>query len=132
MIPGVDNEYVRDPRNLNDSQIRRDHSAWAPTDRLYGFGDPLVNWTACGPPRQEIHSRIVNFRIMAGTSATRYIPNPYDPTVGLHSRTAPSKRGNVQRIEGKQATMRPGRQDRLTRATYTGQSYSETTKMQGG
>lgn len=130
-IPGADNNYLRDPMYLNDSQIRRDHSNSWPTDSRHGVGDALVDWTACGPPRPELHTRIVNFRVMAGTSATRYLPNPYDPTVGLHSRTHRSPLGNIQRYEAGSPTIRPGRQDRLTVSRRTGQSYSQTTRVQG-
>lgn len=129
--PGVQDQETRDPRYTNDALIRRDNSNFWPTDVKHGVGDSLVDWSACGPSRPEMHSRVVSFRVMAGTSNTRYIPNPYDPTVGLHSRTHRSQLGNIQRYEAGTATMRPGRQDRLTQVTYSGQSYSQTTRMQG-
>jgi hypothetical protein len=128
---GIDNEQMRDPGFLNDALIRRDHTPNWPTDNKHGVGDPWVNWTDCGPTRPELHSRIVNWRVMAGTSNTRYIPNPYDGTVGLHSRTARPPMGNIQRYQAGASTIRPGRQNRLTQGTYNGQSYSQTTKMQG-
>lgn len=128
--PGINRQRVRDPRYINDGRIRRDHSPWYPVDNVSGVGDASVNWTACGPPRPEMHTRMVNYRVMAGTSATRFIPNPMDPTTGLHTRTAPIRSGNLPRIVGGAPQMRPPRQDRLTVARYTGQTYSQTTRMQ--
>lgn len=130
---GVDNEMVRAPGYLLDAQIRRANGPWYPSDNLHGVGTGTVNWTACGPPRPEMHFRqLFALRQMAGTSATRFLKSPVDPKLGLHSTPPkPRKMGNLERIEARAPQIRRGRRDRLSQARYTGQSYSQTTRVQG-
>ena len=130
---GVDNEATRYNGAVNDDQIQRGNTPWYPLDNMHGAGTGMVNWTAAGPPRPELHMRQqFALRVMAGTSRTRALPSPVDPTIGLHS-TPPKPRemGNVQRIKAKAPTIRTGRQNRLSAARYSGQSYSQTTRGQG-
>lgn len=115
----------------NDDQIRRDRTPWFPRPTKSGAGTGTVDWTAAGPARPQLHMRNVTVRTMAGTSATRYPASPYDPSIGLHSQTPISPRGNIQRYQAKAPVMKPGRNDRLSPARYTGQSYSQTTLEQG-
>jgi len=123
-----------DPRYIgavNDSGIRRDRTAWFPTDTRSGVGTGTVDWTAAGPPRPEIHLRNVTVRTMAGTSRTRALASPVDASIGLHSATVVTPRGNVERYRATGVAMRPARTDRLSPARYAGQSYSQTTQLQG-
>lgn len=123
-----------DPRyagNVHDSQIRRDRTPWFPTDARSGVGTVAVDWTAAGPPRPELHMRNVTVRTMAGTSRTRALASPIDPRIGLHSKTPTRAHGNLERFKAGQPAMRAGRTDRLSPARYTGQSYSQTTLVQG-
>jgi hypothetical protein len=130
---GIENDDVRAAAYLNDDQIRRANGAWYPADNMHGAGTGMVNWTACGPPREELHMRqMFALRTMAGTSSTRFLKSPADPKLGLHS-TPPKPRqmGNIQRIQAGTPTIRRGRQNRLSPSRYTGQSYSQTTVAQG-
>jgi hypothetical protein len=130
---GIDNEDVRAGAYLNDANMQHGNGPWYPADNLHGVGTGMVNWTACGPPREELHMRqMFRLRTMAGTSATRFLKSPADPTLGLHS-TPPKPRqmGNIQRIQAGKPTIRRGRRDRLSPSRYTGQSYSQTTVAQG-
>jgi hypothetical protein len=122
---------VRATGTLNDGGIRRDRTAWYPTDRVSGVGTGTVNWTDAGPPRPELHVRNVTVRTMAGTSRTRALANPLDPSVGLHSPTRTRSSGNLERYQAGGAAMRPARANRLSPARYAGQSYSQTTVLQG-
>lgn len=129
---GIDDQDVRAPGYLNDDAIRFDRTPWMHAEAVSGVGTGTVNWTESGPPRAELHMRALpGVRTMAGTSRTRYLANPGDPSIGLHSATPVTPRGNIQRYAGQRPTIRPGRQNRLTQATYSGQSYSQTTLMQG-
>ena len=129
---GIEDEQVRAPGNANDAGVFYDRTPWYPTDTVHGAGTGTVDWTACGPPRPELHMRAQpGLRTMAGTSQSRFFANPLDPTIGLHSYPARTARGNIQRYGPGGVVMRPGRQDRLTQARTGGSSYSQTTRLQG-
>lgn len=130
---GLDNPLTRFPGTVNDTTIQRDKGPWLPVDNLRGTASGWYNWTAAGPPRPELHQRNVTMRIMQGTSRTRNLPNPIDPTVGLHSNPAVPTAALVikfRNVENPRMTSR--RYDRLSNARYSGQSYSATTRTQGG
>lgn len=130
---GIEDEDTRYPGMGNDGKIRRGNTPFTTAQYRHGAGTGMVDWTACGPVRPELHVRQeFALRTMAGTSHTRYLASPADPRNGLHSTPPRSAEGNSQRIAAGQATIRPGRQNRLTTARYTGQSYSQTTRVQGG
>lgn len=133
LAPGMDNELTRFPGTVNDTTIQRDKGPWIPVDNLRGAGNGWYDWTAAGPPRPEIHQRNITLRTMQGNSRTRQLQNPRDPWIGLHSTPANYKAGVNQRwINPQNPRMRKPRQDRLSNARYTGQSYSATTRTQGG
>lgn len=123
---------TRYPGDANDDRIRRDRIPWYPSDQRSGVGTGEVDWTAAGPARPELHMRNVTVRRMAGTDQTRALANPVDPTVGLHTNPAIRPSGNLQRYAAGVPVMRPARTDRLSPARYNGQSYSQTTVLQGG
>lgn len=125
------NDDPRYPGYLNDDQIRRDRTVWYPTDGRSGVGTGEVDWTAAGPPRPELHTRNVTVRLMAGNSQSRAFADPRDPTVGLHTNPTIKPSGNLLRYQAGGPAMQPGRQDRLSPARYSGQSYSQTTLEQG-
>lgn len=122
----------RYPGAVNDGQIMRDRTPWfsTPSPRR-GVGTGAPDWSLSGPPRPELHMRNVTVRTMAGTSRTRALLNPLDPTVGLHSQTPRKPAGNLQRYQAGGDAIRPGRLNRLSPARYVGQSYSQTTLLQG-
>lgn len=130
LVAGMDGESTRHSGTVNDTLIRRDHTAWFPSDRVSPVGDSWVNWTAAGPLRDELHMRTVNLRTMVGNTRSRALANPQDRTVGLHTDPRGPMAGKVTRY-GSKGTMAKGRQDRLLSGQYTGQSYSQTTKTQG-
>jgi hypothetical protein len=130
---GIDDEGTRYAGNANDSAIKRGNGPYYPTDTVHGVGDASVNWTACGPPREEMHVRqLFAMRNWSGNSRSRYLASPADPRLGLHS-TPPKVqlRGNLGKIQSGKPTIRRGRQNRLSASRYTGQSYSQTTRSQG-
>lgn len=116
--------------NVNDSRIQRVRTVTYQYENRSGVGTGEVDWTAAGPP--PVRSRSVNltYRRMAGTSATRFLPDPRDPSVGLHSATTRLDRGNLGEIRVGAPTIRHGRQDRLQPARAGGRSYSSTTLLQ--
>ncbi len=123
-----------DPRykgNVNDSQIRRDRTPWFPDKAVSGVGTGTVNWSDNAPYRPELHMRDVTVRRMAGTSQTRAFANPLDPSVGLHTNPKVRPAGNLLRFVAGGSAMKQGRNDRLSPARYSGQSYSQTTLEQG-
>lgn len=133
LAKGMDNESTRFSGTTNDTTIQRDKGPWLPSDNLRGAASGWYDWTAAGPPRPEIHQRNVTLRIMAGTSRSRNLQNPRDWRVGLHSMPVPGAVGPHQRfLDPLNPRMRKPRQDRLSNGQYAGQSYSATTRTQGG
>lgn len=133
LAPGMDNDLARYPGTVFDTTIQRDKGPWLPVDNLRGAASGWYDWTAAGPPRPELHQRNVTLRIMQGNSRTRALQNPLDPNQGLHSMPVPSAVGAHQRfINPANPRMRKPRVDRLANSQYSGQSYSATTRTQGG
>jgi hypothetical protein len=69
-------------------------------------------------------------RQMVGNSQSRAFHDPQNPQRGLHTNPKPGVAVTLPRYQSTRQ-MQPGRQDRLTRARYAGQSYSQTTVPQG-
>lgn len=132
LAAGMDDEQARYNPEANDGQIRRDHTPWYPSEHLGPAATGWVDWTAAGPCRPELHMRTVSYRVMAGTSNTRFPVNPLDPRIGLHTNPPTAVTRTIPRYVGPNPQMRRGRQDRLAMGQYTGQSYSQTTRPQGG
>jgi hypothetical protein len=66
------------------------------------------------------------------TTADGRIIQPTVPTyVGLHTDPKRAARITVERYTNKNPRMTTARQDRLRSGQYTGQSYSQTTRVQG-
>jgi len=134
-VGGQERAWQDDPRYngaVLDNRIWRDRTPWYPSKARSGVGTAEVDWTAAGPYRPELHSRNQTFRIMAGTSQTRAFANPQDPRQGLHSAGIVKPSGNLGRIRAGGPTMKHGRTDRLSPARYRGQTWSQTTQLQGG
>lgn len=133
IAPGMEDDQTRYCPTTFDDQIRRDKTPWFPIPHWTPAGQGWVNWTQAGPIRPTLHMRTVNQRTMAGTSRTRFLANPLDPSVGLHTNPAVAVTRTVPRyVTPGVPQIRHGRQDRLTSGQYSGQSYSQTTRMQGG
>lgn len=129
--PDMDGEEARYSPTTNDGLIRHDHTPWYPMFHYGPAATGWVNWTACGPPRPELHMRTLEYRRMAGTSRTRFPVNPLDPKVGLHTDPSAAIPRTVPRFVGPNPQMTKPRQDRLAMGQYSGQSYSQTTIPQG-
>lgn len=76
LVAAIEGEDARTPGTVNDTMIRRDKTAWYPTDRYSPAGNGWVNWTEAGPIRPELHMRDVTLRTMAGTSNSRNLQAP--------------------------------------------------------
>lgn len=154
LAAGMDSESARFPGTVNDNLIRRQQQAWYPMDTYTPAGNSWVSWTDAGPCRPELHMRDASYRLMQGNSRTRQLLNPgpgltvtapgyrstqdgriIQPTtqvrVGLHTDPKRTARITVERYTNKNPRMTTARQDRLRSGQYTGQSYSQTTRVQG-
>jgi hypothetical protein len=126
--PGTEDRY--DP-TVFDCRIHREKTPWYPTERMVPPGNAWVNWTECGPRRPMLHMMARNWRQMVGTSNTRGLQDPGNWQKGLHSNPPIAvARTNPRYI--KTVQMARPRQDRLRAGQYAGQSYSQTTRPQGG
>lgn len=154
LVAGMDGESTRYPGTVNDRGIVRQQQPWYPMDTYTPAGNSWVNWTMAGPCRPELHMRDASYRLMEGNSRTTQLLNPtpglavtapgyrsmpdgriIQPTttirVGLHTDPKRAARITVERYTNKNPRMTTARQDRLRSGQYTGQSYSQTTRVQG-
>jgi hypothetical protein len=154
LAAGMDSESARYPGTVNDTGIVRQQQPWYPMDTYTPAGESWVNWTAAGPCRPELHMRDASYRLMEGNSRTRQLLSPtpglavtapgyrslpdgriIQPTttirVGLHTDPKRAARITVDRYTNRNPKMTTARQDRLRSGQYTGQSYSQTTRIQG-
>jgi hypothetical protein len=154
LAAGMDSESARHPGTINDTTISRQQMPWFPSTVYQPAGNSWVSWTAAGPIRPELHMRDTSFRVMEGNSRTRNLLNPgpgeavvapgyrsmpdgriIQPTttirVGLHTDPKRAARITVERYTNRNPKMSTARQDRLRSGQYTGQSYSQTTRVQG-
>lgn len=137
LAPGLVTELCRYPGNGNDGGIVRDRRPFYSVSTGYVPGGlSWVNWTEAGPQRAELHMRTTDLRQMRGNSHGRYPFVPGSPTGGMHTMTPSGPGGSRQTRErfvgAGLPQMRAARPDRLAPARYSGQSYSQTTSIQGG
>lgn len=133
LAPGLETEQARYPGTVFDSQIVRDRRPWYPVENYIPPPLTWVNWTAAGPPKPQLHMRTVDFRTMVGNSQSRYPYVAGAPTGGMHTMipSGPGAIGTVDRYVSGNAQMTSARPDRISNARYSGQSYSQTTSVQG-
>lgn len=134
-VNGMVDQVDRFPGNANDSGIIRDRAPVYHVEYLSSGRDSgLVNWTAAGPVRRELHTRQATLRMMQGNTMSRNLdpqPTGLGPQLqghGMHS-TPPSSFGTPGRYQATSQMTRP-RTNRLQPGQYSGQSYSETTRLQ--
>lgn len=128
---------TREQANANEQTIGHERFPWYKTGYIGSNHDSLVNWTDCGPVRTSLHNRQVTINRQVGTSNTRaQDPNAIrtygtqDQGHGLHTNPAQSKIATNANFRARQQ-QQPARVNRLSPAVYTGQSYSQTTVVQG-
>jgi len=130
LAPGIDNQLHRYPGTVFDGQIMRDRGPFYMQPRYTPPADGWVNWTEAGPTRPELHMRNATLRTMVGNSNSRY-PTISSPTGGMHTMITPGVARTVQRyVTAPQMT--GARINRLAPGQYSGQTYSQTTRIQGG
>lgn len=129
---------TREGCNGNDVGIQRDRTPWYDRDYSTSNHDALVNWVDCGPIRPSLHMRQQTVTRQQGTSATRnFDPHPIgsygtqDQSHGMHTNPPLWKTASLKNFRDRQQ-QQPARVNRLSPAVYTGQSYSQTTVVQGG
>jgi hypothetical protein len=132
LAPGLNTEQARYPGTHYDTEIRRDKTPWFPRDHMVPGGLSWVNWTAAGPLRAELHMRDVTVRTMQGNTNSRALQDPRNPQRGLHTNPMSGVGRTVERfVNPAVPSMTGARVDRLSNARYDGQSYSQTTRVQG-
>jgi hypothetical protein len=136
IMNGMIDEVDRFPGNANDELICRDRQAVYHVEYLSsGTDSGFVNWSAAGPIRQELHTRNASLRTMVGNTNSRNfdpVPTGLGPQIqghGMHS-TPPAGVAQTLGRYGETQQMRRPRSNRLQPGQYTGQSYSETTRLQ--
>lgn len=127
---GLETELARYPGTLYDEGVRRDRMPFYSVGVRSAVGDSWVDWTAAGPPRAELHMRTTEWRQEAGRGSTRYPVVPGSPTGGMHTSVRSGVDRTLPRFQETQQ-MRGARINRLSSSRYSGQSYSQTTAVQG-
>lgn len=130
LAPGLETELARYPGTVFDGRITRDRGPYYDHDTYIPAGQSWVSWTAAGPTRPELHMRNATLRQLVGNSRSRY-PVINSPSTGMHTMGVAGVARTGQRYV-KTPQMMPGRQDRLAAGQYAGQTYSQTTRVQGG
>ena len=74
--------------------------------------------------------RNATLRTMVGNTRSRYPVIEGSPTTGMHTMVTPGVARTVQRYV-RTPQMVPARVDRLAPGQYSGQTYSQTTRVQG-
>lgn len=132
LAPGMENEQSRYPNMTANEAVKYERAPFYSAECRSPVGNSWVDWTAAGPPRAELHMRCVTFRIEEGTSASRYPFIPSSPTGGRHTMTPNAvSRTTPRYVDSGLPQMTSARVDRLAAARYAGQSYSQTTAVQG-
>lgn len=133
---------TREQANANEQSIDHERFPWYKQGYIGSHRDSLVNWTDCGPIRPSLNNRQVTINRQVGTSNTRaQDPNPIRTygtqdgtrdgvTHGLHTNPQQAKYATNANFRARQQ-QQPARVNRLSPAVYTGQSFSQTTVVQG-
>jgi hypothetical protein len=128
---GIENDAVVYVQTEHDRLVVRDKTPWYDRAYMVPPGNGQVSWTKAGPVRPTLRMRNASYKREQGSSASRFPFVRSSPTGGLHTMgpssaaviTAPRSRAVPQ--------MRGPRINRLLPVAYTGQTYSQTTRIQG-
>lgn len=138
---GVGNQVERYYGAWDDGGINAEHTTFVATETYSRPGGGYNEWTQCGPSLNGpgIWTRDVVVNQRQGTSNTSYLQNPEDPGTGLVTQVQGLSTYAAQVSQQQARYLDPAvpqqtrrRQGRLSPARYTGQSYSQTTQVQGG
>lgn len=130
LAPGMENDQARYPGTTQDVAVQRDKSPFYHAETRGNVGDGWVNWTAAGPPRAELHMRTTTYRAEQGGSRFPFIPG--SPTGGRHTMVPSATQYTTPRfVDSGLPQMQGARINRLAAARYSGQSFSQTTAVQG-
>jgi hypothetical protein len=141
ITPGLVDGRIRegDGANTWDRLVQHERMPWYHLPYAVGQADTLTDWTMSGPIRPSLNMRQATVRKLVGTDATRnYDPHPKpreagtaDQGHGMHTNPTLSARLTQARYRNT-VQQQPARINRLAAARYAGQSYSQTTRVQGG
>lgn len=126
---GIEDERARYPGTVYDDEILRDRGPFFQRPRFIPPADNWVSWTKAGPARPELHMRNATLRDMVGNSASRY-PVVDTPSTGMHTMGPAGVARTFPRFQ-QTPQMTGTRQFRLLPGQYSGQTYSQTTQVQG-
>lgn len=139
-IPRFDDPITltREQVNANEQSIQHERTPWYDSDYMTSNHDTLVNWTDCGPIRPSLHMRNTTVNRQVGTSNTRnQDPHPIvmygtqDQGHGMHTNPNQPKSMVNKNFRARQQ-QQPARVNRLSPSVRSGQSFSQTTTIQGG
>lgn len=129
LAPGIDNELERYPFTEGARTVR-DKGPFYTAPRYVPPPDTWVDWTEAGPARPELHVRNSTWRPEVGASRSRFPYVEGSPTGGMHTMGPAGVARTVARyVETPQ--MSAARINRLSPGQYSGQTYSQTTRLQG-
>lgn len=119
--------------NTANQDVPREYNRWGsgPTAQLVGFQDGTVTTIFGGqvgyfrPYGQNVDTDVVPAKSEGSSSI------PAGPPHGLHTHTVHSRKMTLKSYRQNSQQV-PGRQDRLSNSRRSGQSYSQTTRQQGG
>jgi hypothetical protein len=130
LAAGIVDTRSRYPGTAFDQRVFRDRQPFYAQPHYTPPPITWISWTAAGPTRPELHMRNATWRNLAGNSKSRY-PVIDSPTTGMHTMgPAGTERTMARYVTTPQ--MVGERQMRLSPGQYTGQTYSQTTRIQGG
>lgn len=130
LAPGLETELPRYPGTVYDGRIVRERVPFYSAEVRSPVGDSWVDWTAAGPPRAELHMRTTQYRREQGATESRFPFIPTSPTGGRHTMTPSGVARTAPRFQTT-PQQTGARINRLSSARYSGQSYSQTTAVQG-
>jgi hypothetical protein len=139
-IPRFDDPVTLTREQVNGAEETIQHERIPVYDSNYMTSnhDTLVNWTDCGPIRPSLWMRNTTVNRQVGTSATRnFDPHPIttlgtqDQGHGMHTNPSQPKAAVNKNFRARQQ-QQPARVNRLSPSVRSGQSYSQTTTIQGG
>lgn len=134
-IPDGQAEQRVGHQQVNDGLIVRDNTPWQHIQYFVPAGKGVNNWTAAGPPRPSWWMKNDTISPRSGVSMSRWLQNPAAPGTGLHTQVVDDASGSIGSAARYTTPGVPSqssrRQNRLSPARYHGQSYSQTTRLQG-